>query len=474
MLQDEQDIHDNDINDKNQKIFITNYSLIKKFIDNGDKNIHVYFIPNEMNQNLNLFFRKLDYIIKLMNDKEISLKMEYFNDLIEKFKLKKLEINSKFLKIRSDFLQMTNNEHYMHIFKDPINKQIIFPAMDIMVLNYDNMDELKNHKFEINTLNFKFLEGNFIQNYKKNLNKSNIILINYLNSEELYMKLKENLSQDDLKFNFLQSLSSLFVDKELSINFGRIERYGELVLAKYNFMRSCPGSIIYDMNFFPLGIATTLQNNLSVDNIISFTEIEMPKNNNVFLPFSNTGIIYIFKKFMGIEVDVNNFFRKNLFQVEKNVFGISNENKNIIENIFIDKDLSDVDEDENIYNKKESKIKRILKLKKDAKQFVLNNNENVSDSKLKSNQIKKYHRNKNNKFVDYDKKEIERMRKSFTEKMENQSFSYAPFNKLINEKISNKKAFAAYIDHTIDNLFKERSNEEESIDRRRKTNKLKY
>jgi hypothetical protein len=420
-----------EINEETQtRIFITNFTLIKKLYEEDLKNLQVYLVPKEFDYKAYILFKKLDYVFRFIQEK--TLKNEYFSDIVKKFKLKKLEINEKFLKIRNEFLRMIHKKNLGEFFKDPISKESIFPVLNIMILNYSKDDILKNEfkdEYHVNRLDLKFYESDFFHKLQKNLVNSDVTLVAYLDSDEMILNSTEYTS------DFPIDQSELFVDKQISINFGKIIKIEEMGCGHYNFMKTCSGSLIYGTKFMPLGITTIKQNNLSLFN--NLVRSKKCSNSNSFLPFSNKALLTVFKKILNIQSDFVSVSKDRLFSIER---PISNQDKNI----FVNKYLCNFD----ILDSHSSSTSRTLMYFNQSKITV---EERRDKNYMQKSNLLFLNKPQNIINNNHNKTQISEAKKQLIEKLKNKSFNFTPFNKILQDKT---KSLADYIDERIVKIFK--------------------
>jgi hypothetical protein len=430
---------DNSVENHERKIFITNFSLIKKFQDENFKKFKVYLIPHKHNNTAHSLFKKLEYIQKFIQD--TCMRKEFFSSLVNDFNLMPLVPSEKFLQIRNEFLRTISKKNQGETLKDPISNEIIFPVLNIMVLTYPKEKCKYNRidEYHVNNIDLKHYESDFIQKFQRHMVNTDITFVAYLDSEEMLCNLNQNLEECPILSD------ELFANKCLSINFGKIEKIEEMGCAHHNFMDSCPGSLIYGPNFIPIGITTVKDHHLnrhSYANSVGGSQSDVKIQPNSFLPFSNKGVISIFKKFMNIERDFSSFCKDKFFAIEKPVGNCDNfkfinnylwtgsENQ---EQMMIDsstKNVNPVYFNRKISEKSENEIN-----KKKSRNFLI------------LNRRKKY-------VSDSDKGKSHYKNEFIKEKLINKSFNFAPFNKILEERNNQKISLASFIDETILNLFK--------------------
>jgi hypothetical protein len=417
--------------DTDTKLFITNFTLIKKFYDEDLQNLMVYLVPKKFDKEVHKLFKNLEYVFRFIQDK--TLKQEYFRDIVKKFMLKKLQINERFLRIRNDFLRTINKKNLGEIFKDPITKECVFPVLNIMVLNYDKEEKYKNEfkdEYQVNKLDLKFYESNFFNKLQKNLVNSDVTFVTYLDSDEMISFSSEYTSE------FPIELSELFVDKDISVNFGKIEKVEEMGCGHYNFMKTCSGSLIYATNFMPLGITTLKQNNLSViEDLISSKK--SCNSSNSFLPFSNKAFLLVFKKFLNFKSNFLSLSKDKLFSIEP------------ASQLYKTKFVNNYLWNSEIFNFQSTspKITPVYfnqsKINEDERKRGKYSFEKRNNSILKNSDTVLLTDPKNSKFI--------QSKKFLIEKLKNQNCHFSPFNKILEERT---KYLAAYIDERKEKLFK--------------------
>lgn len=428
---------DNSVENNERKIFITNFSLIKKFQEDNFKKFQVYLIPHKHNNSAHSLFKKLEYIQKFIQDTD--LRKEYFSSLINDFNLTMLAPNEIFLQIRNEFLRTISKKNQAEMFKDPVSNEIIFPVLNIMVLRCPKETLIDNRieEYPVNKIDIKYYEGCFSQNFLRHKVDTAINFVAYLDNEEMLCNFNQNLEECPI------SSDELFLNKCLSINFGKIEKIEEMGCAHHNFMDSCPGSLIYDNSFFPIGITTVKDNHLnrqSYGHSQGTSQSDLKIHPNSFLPFSNRGVISIFKKFMNIERDFTSFSKDKFFEIEKPISGNSKFVNNYLwrgsenqEQIFINSSTRNANP---IY----------------SNQLTLEKSENEINKKKSRNFLIF---NRRHKYVsDSEEGKSHYINEMIKEKLLNKSFNFAPFNKILEERKNHKNFLASFIDDTILNLFK--------------------
>jgi hypothetical protein len=363
--------------------FLTNYSLIKRFKDREIDQYSVYFIPHSANEKLDDILKKLEYIVQIKPSEnssiqEIDYKKErenYFEDLRLKYNFQRLDINKTFLKLRDEFLSLANREKYFHIFLDPKSNQIINPKLDIMVLDFHDINQLWEYSKisninnidpsitlinELNIDNLQNLSKKFSLDIKSNTNISQypINLISYFNSEDILKKINllKNLNEMEIGRNFTQFFQMKNRDNNLSINSGILHIYGDLCVGSFNFSKNFPGMIIYSNDFTPLGIAFNCLNDNISNMFKAPSNPEMENNFNIILPFSNIGVVTLFRKYLEVDVNLSQIFKKCLFAVNK----LSKEENNRVRLPTFYKNISD-DEERNLKKIYEAKILQKIK-----------------------------------------------------------------------------------------------------------------
>lgn len=428
--------------ENDNKIFITNYSLIKNLYEEDLRDLQVYLLPKDKDNEAYSLFKKLDYIIGFIQDK--NLRKEYFKDVISKYRMRKLNINERFLKIRNNFLKTFDKNNQSEIFSDPISKDIVFPVLNIMVLNYPKQEidaNIHKDEYNVNTIDFKFYESAFIKKFQKNLVNSDITYVAYLDSDKI---LENNI--ECIKEYFINP-DELFVDKSISINFGKIQKIEEMGSGYYNLMKSCSGSIIYSTKFMPLGISTIKQTNISILNTSAKCKLDSFNNSNLFIPFSNTAVICVFKTFMNVQSNYSIHIPKakdKLFAVEK-PGSICDSNKFLNQYLMISEyidpttnnTINSVKGNNAYFNHSNLNVK--LEKEKDIKRLR-------NSYFLKSTSRENY-------AMSLDKMKLKQMNKIVKEKLINKRFNFAPFNKILEYKSNYNKSLADYIDERISNIF---------------------
>lgn len=432
----DEELFEESVYEEEKRVFITNYTLVKPFIERR-MDVEVYFVRHECSDKIEEMSGKLEFIVKCK--KEPTERLKYFEGIRKQYALEKLEVNKAFLKFRSELINMTIKEKKTFIYKDPITKEVISPKLDILILNYQHIDDLWYGEIDNSThvLNIKTLE-NFLQNKKKNLNEENIQFLSYLKLDEF--------KEDFIKLVGEKSahlINNLFLDKQISVNFGKIKSFGELILTRNYFSRHCPGSLIFDKNFIPIGIASSQNNKLSMSNLFAHSDLNLSPNYNIVLPFFNTGVIYLFKKFLGIEVDTKVFFNRPPFVVDRSVKIVEIFHKNL--NDFSDFELEYKKEKENTFPQIEDNII-------DTNQEQYNNNSNFSKqfgkkTIIRRREISSYqnpHRDLSNP------EEIVRMENYLKQKRG--KFNFVPFNKFFQREEEEIEEICNLIDETINNI----------------------
>jgi len=415
----------------NTRLLITNFTLIKKLNYDNLEHLKVYLVPKKFDKEVHRLFQNLEYVFGFIHDK--SLKQEYFQDIVKKFMLKKLHINERFLRIRNEFLKTINKKNLGDSFKDPITKECVFPVLNIMVLDFCKEEKYENEfndEYQVNKIDLKNYDGSFINKLQKRLFGSDVTFVTYLDSDEILPFFNENTSELPIELN------KFFVDKEISINFGKIEKIEEMGCGFYNFMKSCSGSLIYTTNFIPLGILTFKQNNLSaIEDLIPSKKLW--NNSNSFLPFSNKAFLLVFKKFLNINSNFVSFTRDRLFAIEPA--------SQIDKNIFVNNYLwnSEMLNTQSVSPKIAPMYFNQSKINEDERRREKYYPEKRNDSILKSTDVIMLIDPKNTKFI--------KSKKFLLEKLKNKKCHFSPFNKIFEERA---KYLASYIDEKIEKLFK--------------------
>lgn len=419
-----------------KKVYLTNYKLIKNLINENSNNVSVYLLQHS--QKIEEILKKINYLIKIISKEE---RIQSFVKLIHLYKLEKLSLNESYLNTRNDFLQFINYNKDLQIFRDPCSRKNVYPALDMLIFDYDKEDQDDDEELTINIIDLKTYED---PNLKFNFKNSYITYLSYLESNELYSRIKVEYGLD-VEINLSRYTNNLFVEKELSINFGKIEKIDELAVGKYGFFDECPGQMLYDLNFLPLGISVTKQNNHSVNSLFITNKSDKNISYNIFLPFSNQGVLYLFKQYLNVDVNIDKYFKFNMFLIRK-----------------VPKDKSELIEDERLFFNYDDNLDSLLDNKPAKKYIDYMKLKPVSGYIVNERIIDDFDNKSKKRFrevsfcmdeEEIDKEKYKEMIDSLKLKAKNKRFSYMPFNDRIHKKQHEKKQLATYIDMEIDKLF---------------------
>jgi hypothetical protein len=277
--------------DSSKKVLLTNFNVIKTFID-SNMNFNIYLLePNEK------IFKMLDYVIGL----DEQVRRSYF----QKLKAHMVDVNwdEKFLELRNTFLKAIGTEEFKRLFKDILGSSIIENGLDILVLQVPQECSFE-HAIPIN-----------INYYESRINKETfnktITFLSYIEPNDVYLDLIKNYgTNNDLLTKYA---NGIFIENERSINFGYADFPAEIGYGKFTYFNNITGQLILDESLLPLGLVISKQ--YTNNNHIFLNSVKT--DYNLILPFWNQGIIYLFKRLLKINVDMNIITKSNIFKIKK-------------------------------------------------------------------------------------------------------------------------------------------------------------
>jgi hypothetical protein len=258
---------------------------------------------------LSKLLKEMDFMTKLKSIKE---KQARFERILDRFDMKRMEVDKLALKYRSEFGREIEGSNNTYLVRDPRNDEVIHPVIDLLVLHDDNDTDTP---IIIDLNHFDSLSNNdLVEKGERNITYITHHIPKAFpldNHDELkkWNKLKKEIENCNLKsfsiekrktsyyYEHLRSLSfskncCIYYDR--SVNFGKIDGYyfKGLATGYFTFNVFSAGSLLFDFEFKPIGLAIS-----GSYDFYPYTNID--KLYNIILPFQHLGVLYVFRRLLG-------------------------------------------------------------------------------------------------------------------------------------------------------------------------------
>ena len=302
---------------KEKKCVLTCFSLIKGLELTSDEDLdklELYMVSNA--ENLYQFLKKIDFLIRLNTPRE---KIIFFEALKYEYRLIPLEKDIQSLKHRTEFVKRIEFTEYDHLFKDPRTDRNALPGLDILLLNFEKINIVSSNDHYLsdeNLINIHLDEIEGTSAVTKDSEKDEFLtyvtyhiprqkiesilgkkkrgrISNKTSDNQQVSKSQTNnkpnmINYEEIRLQEFSKTCCVLYDR--SINFGKTEKSvnSGLKIGHYSFNTNSAGSLLFDSEFKPVGIAF-------FGSYDFYPLSDVKKLYNVFLPLDHVGVLYVLK-----------------------------------------------------------------------------------------------------------------------------------------------------------------------------------
>jgi hypothetical protein len=306
-----------------ESTLITSFSLLKlpeAQADEDLRNVEIYMVQDT--SNTYQFFKKMEFLI---STNVLLDKINYFDVIKEKYCLVKMDPNIAALNYRSEFIKLTQSSEFDYMFRDPITDKLAAPALDVLLLNYSEKEDNvhPNSKIIIDLDSYQTYDEQektdqfltFVTHHIPRQKVQNII-----GKSRKYIKSCENPqvpnSKKNKQINYehirdLEFSKSCCVYYDKSINYGRRGDYniGGLSVGYYSFNTFSAGTLLYDYDLNPLGLAY-------FGSYDFYPLTQLKQLYNLFIPFDHIGLQYVLRKFLNPELKITEYLKSRRIDID--------------------------------------------------------------------------------------------------------------------------------------------------------------